>query len=74
MAIGAESEHGIPIALWDGERGCAQTLQVSIQNPGLRQGIIAFAAQDMLRRYLNREPMLGSYETLRRTDEVTISA
>ena len=74
IAIGAESEHGIPIALWDGESGCAQTLQASIQNPSLRQGIIAFAAQDMLRRYLNHEPMLGDYETLRRTDEVIIPA
>ena len=74
IAIGAESEHGIPIALWDGESGCAQTLQASIQNPSLRQGIIAFAAQDMLRRYLNHEPMLGNYETLRRTDEVIIPA
>ena len=70
LAIGSETEQGISIALWDGEKGASQTLRVSIQNPGLRHGIIAFAAQDMLRRYLNNEPVLGSYETLQRTNEV----
>jgi len=74
MAIGSETEHGISIALWDGKTGAAQTLKVGIQNPSLRQGIIAFAAQDMLRRYLNQEPMLGNYETLLRTDEFHIGS
>lgn len=69
MAIGSETEHGISIALWDGKTGAAQTLKVGIQNPSLRQGVIAFAAQDMLRRCLNQEPILGNYETLLRTDE-----
>jgi len=72
MAIGSETEHGISIALWDGKTGAAQTLKVGIQNPSLRQGIIAFAAQDMLRRYLNHEPLLASYETLLRTEELSI--
>lgn len=31
-------------------------------------------AQDMLRRYLNQEPMLGNYETLLRTDEFHIGS
>lgn len=70
LAIGSETNQGISIALWDGKKGASQTLRVSIQNPSLRHGIIAFAAQDMLRRYLNNEAILGSYETLQRTDEV----
>jgi nicotinamide-nucleotide amidase len=70
LAVGCETEQGIPIALWDGRVGAAQTLKIGIQNPSLRQGIIAFAAQDMLRRYLDQEPLLGAYETLQRTEEV----
>ena len=70
LAIGSETDQGISIALWDGEKGTSQTLRVGIQNPSLRHGIIAFAAQDMLRRYLKNEPILGNYETLQRTSEV----
>ena len=70
LAVGPEYDQGFSIALWDGKRGAVQTLKLGIQNPTLRQGIIAFAAQDMLRRYLHGYPLLGSYETLRRTDEI----
>lgn len=70
LAVGPENEQSYSIALWDGKRGAAQTLKLGIQNPTLRQGIIAFAAQDMLRRYLHGESLLGSYETLSRTDEI----
>ncbi len=73
LAIGPENEQNFSIALWDGKKGAAQTLRLGIQNPALRQGIIAFATQDMLRRYLNDEPLLGSYETLIRTDEIVIA-
>ena len=70
LAVGPETERGISIALWDGKQGTAQTLKVGIQNPTLRQGIIAFAAQDMLRRYLNGDALLGAYDTLQRTANV----
>ena len=47
-------------------------LRPGIQNPVLYQLIIAFAAQDMLRRYLNGQPLLGHYETLNRSEAITM--
>lgn len=72
LAIGKRSEKGTPIALWDGKRGAAQTLRPGIQNPVLYQLIIAFAAQDMLRRYLSDQPLFGQYETIHRSEAITI--
>lgn len=72
LAIGKTSATGTPLALWDGTRGAAQTLKPGIQNPTLYQQIIAFAAQDMLRRYLTAQPLLGQYETLNRSEALTI--
>ena len=71
LAIGQRSEKGTPIALWDGKRGAAQTLRPGIQNPVLYQLIIAFAAQDMLRRYLSGQPLFGQYETIHRSEAIT---
>ena len=72
LAVGKRTEQGTPIALWDGKHGAAQTLRPGIQNPVLYQLIIAFAAQDMLRRYLADQPLLGQYETLNRSEAITI--
>ena len=57
-----------PIALWNGIHGWAQTLYVRTLDVSLQHRIIAFAAQDMLRRYLLNEPVLGDYQTLQRSD------
>lgn len=68
LAIGTAKEQRYPIALWDGIHGWAQTLFVRTLDVTLQRRIIAFAAQDMLRRYLLKQPVLGDYQTLQRTD------
>lgn len=72
LAVGPEQDGQTSIALWTGQAGVAQTLKVTIQDPALRRGILAFAAQDMLRRHLHGEDPLGPYETLIRCAEYRI--
>lgn len=68
LAIGAAKEQRYPIALWDGLHGWAQTLYVRTLDVTLQRRIIAFAAQDMLRRYLLKLPVLGDYQTLQQAE------
>jgi nicotinamide-nucleotide amidase len=68
LAIGAVKDQHYPIALWDGLHGWAQTLYVRTLDVSLQRRIVSFAAQDMLRRYLLKLPVLGEYQTLQRTD------
>ncbi len=68
LAIGTAKDKHYPIALWDGIHGWSQTLYVRTLDVSLQHRIIAFAAQDMLRRYLLNEPVLGEYQTLQRSD------
>jgi nicotinamide-nucleotide amidase len=68
LAIGSATEQNYPIALWDGLHGWSQTLHVRTLDTSLQRRIISFAAQDMLRRYLLKQPVLGEYQTLQRTD------
>ena len=68
LAIGTAKEQRYPIALWDGIHGWAQTLYVRTLDVTLQHRIIAFAAQDMLHRYLLKQPVLGDYQTLQRTE------
>lgn len=69
LAIGNAHEQQYPIALWNGLEGWAQTLYVRTLDVSLQRKIIAFAAQDMLRRYLTNQPALGEYLTLQRKDQ-----
>lgn len=64
LAIGAPEDQNYPIALWNGLHGWAQTLHVRTLDKSLQKVIIAFAAQDMLRRYLLEQSVFGDYQTL----------
>lgn len=66
LAIGGSSEQGIPLVLRLGEQAWGQTLRSSLHNPPLRTAVIAFAAQEMIRRALLGHAVLGPYETLAR--------
>lgn len=69
LAVGTVHDQHFPIALWDGLHGWAQTLHVRTLDKSLQKTIIAFAAQDMLRRYLQKQPILGDYQTLIRSED-----
>lgn len=69
VAIGNAHEQHYPIAIWNGLEGWAQTLYVRTLDVTLQRKIIAFAAQDMLRRYLNQQPVLADYLTLQRKEQ-----
>lgn len=69
LAIGNAKDQHYPIALWDGLEGWAQTLYVRTLDVSLQRKIIAFAAQDMLRRYLLKQPVIADYLTLHRTEQ-----
>ena len=68
LAVGTAKDQQYPIALWTGLHGWAQTLHIRTLDVSLQHRIVAFAAQDMLRRYLLEQPVLGEYQTLQRTE------
>lgn len=67
LTIGQAGPEGVPLLLCADELSFGQTLKVSHPDPESRRKILAFAALDMLRRYLLGEPVLGDYLTLART-------
>ena len=67
LIIGREGQHGVPLLLCAEGQLIGQTLRVSHPDPESRRKILAFAALDMLRRYLLGESVLGDYLTLTRT-------
>lgn len=69
LAIGNVKDQHYPIALWNGLEGWAQTLFVRTLDVSLQHKIIAFAAQDMLRRYLLKQPVIADYLTLHRSEQ-----
>jgi len=73
LAIGDHNEQGYSLALWSGDgQGWAERLRPSIQDARLQQKLVVFAAQQMLRRYLEGQPVLVDYETLRSQDRCTL--
>ena len=68
IAVGHESDSGFPILLKDGCRVWVQTLKPWTKNLVLRQEVIAFAASEMLRRYLAGLNVITDYETLQRSE------
>ena len=70
LAVGHASEAGIPLALWDGQQGVAQTLNIGLQDQQLHTTVISFAALHMLQRHLLAQPAICDYQTLRRSELV----
>lgn len=70
LAVGHASEAGIPLALWDGQQGVAQTLNIGLQDQQLHTTVISFAALHMLQRHLQAQPAICDYQTLRRSELV----
>ncbi|MGL6264248.1 CinA family nicotinamide mononucleotide deamidase-related protein [Aeromonas jandaei] len=67
LTIGQAGPDGVPLLLCADEISFGQTLKVSHPDPESRRKILAFAALDMLRRYLLGLPVLADYLTLTRT-------
>ncbi|WP_345011991.1 CinA family nicotinamide mononucleotide deamidase-related protein [Pseudaeromonas paramecii] len=68
LAVGQASEAGIPLALWDGQQGAAQTLNIGLQDQQLHTTVISFAALHMLQRHLQALPAICDYQTLKRSE------
>ncbi|WP_409421205.1 CinA family nicotinamide mononucleotide deamidase-related protein [Pseudaeromonas sp. ZJS20] len=68
LAVGRASEAGIPLALWDGQQGMAQTLNIGLQDQQLHTTVISFAALHMLQRHLQALPAICDYQTLKRSE------
>lgn len=68
LAVGHASEAGIPLALWDGQQGAAQTLNIGLQDQQLHTTVISFAALHMLQRHLQARSMICDYQTLKRNE------
>lgn len=68
LAVGQASEAGIPLALWDGQQGAAQTLNIGLQDQQLHTTVISFAALHMLQRHLQGQAVICDYQTLRRSE------
>ncbi|MGE6100455.1 CinA family nicotinamide mononucleotide deamidase-related protein [Aeromonas salmonicida] len=67
LTIGQEGADGVPLLLCAYGQKTGQTVRVNHPDPESRRKILAFAALDMLRRYLQGLPVLGDYLTLPRT-------
>ena len=64
LAIGAKGPQGIPIALNTHQACYAQTLQMHFRDSLAQRRLLAFAALDMLRRYLEEETVMVDYDIM----------
>jgi nicotinamide-nucleotide amidase len=67
LTIGTAGPEGVPLLLCADGESMGQTLKLSHPDPDSGRKILAFAALDMLRRYLLGLPVITDYLTLPRT-------
>lgn len=72
LAIGKRSEKGTPIALWDGKRGAAQTLQTWYPESRALPADYRLCRPGYAAPLSERPTLFGQYETIHRSEAITI--